>query len=186
MITYYEEHSASWIALMKLYQQFQAAVFYWVKEAEDVRHKDLLMELTPLFGSERDLHRRLFVTDFLQSTDMWDERTIELVWKELTQIALMEQEEVAARAAKALLKLKSPATRLCIAEEIFILAENELQKKKPDFVLFGLGCTLLRQIGCKESFERFCTQYKNQIYLGTGLEEFDLEEMAQSMNYLEK
>lgn len=90
MIAFQEEHSSSWLELMEYYQQYRAAVFRWVNEAEDVRRKDLLMELTPLFSKERSLSRRLLVTDFLHSTDMWDEKTIALVWKELTQIALAE------------------------------------------------------------------------------------------------
>jgi len=181
MIAFQEEHSLSWSELMEYYQRYRAAVFRWVNETEEVRCKDLLMELTPLFSKERSLSRRLLVTDFLHSTDMWDEKTIAFVWKELTQIALAEQEEVAGWAAQALLKIKSSSIRACIIEEIFSLAKQELERDKPDFVLFGMGCTLLWRLGCKESFERFCTLYKNQIYLGIGFDETDFKEMAQSM-----
>ncbi|MFG6368912.1 MAG: hypothetical protein K1W16_10890 [Lachnospiraceae bacterium] len=181
MIAFDKEHSPSWLALMKDYQRYRAAVFRWVEENAEVKQKDLLMELTPLFGNKRDLSRRLLVTDFLQSTDMWDEKTIALVWKELTQIALSEQEEVAGWAAQALLKIKSSSVRACIIEEIFLLAQQELKKDKLDFVLFGMGCTLLWQLGSKECFERFCTLYKNEIYFGIGFDETDFKEMAQSI-----
>ena len=181
MTKFHKDHSLSWLKLMECYQQYRIAVFQWVKEKEDIRRKDLLMELTPLFGKERNLNRRLLVTDFLHSTDMWDEKTIALVWKELTQIALAEQEEVAGWAVQALLKIKSLSIRECIIEETFALAQQELEKDKPDFVLFGMGCTLLWHLGSKESFERFCTLYKNQIYLGIGLDDTDFKEMMQSM-----
>lgn len=181
MISFEEDHSPSWLELMQHYQQYREAVSRWVNEAEETRRKDLLMELTPLFSKERSLSRRLLVTDFLHSTDMWDEKTIALVWKELTQIALAEQEEAAAWAAQALLKIKSLSIRACMIEEIFALAQQELEKDKPDFVLFGMGCTLLWRLGRKESFERFCALYKNEIYFGIGLDETDFKEMAQSM-----
>ena len=60
MIAFQEEHSSSWLELMEYYQQYRAAVFRWVNEAEDVRRKDLLMELTPLFSKERSLSRRFW------------------------------------------------------------------------------------------------------------------------------
>ena len=181
MTAFCEGHSASWLELMQAYQQYRIAVFNWVKEADAVRCKDLMTELTPLFGNERSLERRLLVTNFLRSTDMWDEKTIALVWKELTQVALLEQEEVAGWAAEALLKLKSTQERFCIADEVMFLAEKELQKPEPDYLLFGLGCTLLMRLGCTERFEKFCTRYKDQIYLGIGFDETDLKEMAEQM-----
>ena len=60
----------------------------------------------------RELHRRMLVVDLLRSTEMWDEKALLLVQKELTAIALQEQDEVAAYARMALFKLKGQSERL--------------------------------------------------------------------------
>ena len=177
MVSFGGGHSGSWLELMRAYQQYREAVFGWLKEDEAVRRGDLLAELTSLFGSGRDLQRRLLVTDFLRGAEMWDEGTIALVWRELTQAAWAEQEEVAAWAGEALLKIRDLPGRCRIADEVFVLAERELRKAEPDYVAFGMGCTLLMRLGMAEYFEKFCAQYGEQIYLGNGLDEADLEEM---------
>ena len=67
MIEFDKDHSSTWIEMMSAYQVFRAKLFDWVNEPDQVKQKDLLMEL----GSwkNRDLHRRLLVVDFLQKPD---------------------------------------------------------------------------------------------------------------------
>lgn len=62
MIEFDKDHSSTWIEMMSAYQVFRAKLFDWVNEPDQVKQKDLLMEL----GSwkNRDLHRRLLVVDF--------------------------------------------------------------------------------------------------------------------------
>ena len=181
MIEFSQGHSVSWLELMQSYQQYRTAIYNWSKEENAVKYKDISMELVPVFSQDRNLHRRLLVTDFLQSTDMWDENAISLVWRELTQVALKEQEEVAAWADMALQKLKNHPTILCVADEIFHLDENELKKEEPDFLVFSNGCILLWRLKCKDIFSRFCQRYKEQIFIASGFDEKDLEDMKNSI-----
>lgn len=111
MIEFDKDHSSAWIEMMSAYQVFRAKLFDWANEPDQVKQKDLLMEL----GSwkNRDLHRRMLVVDFLRSTEMWDKKAIILLKKELTAIALQEQDEVAACARMALLKLQMPTGAAC-------------------------------------------------------------------------
>ena len=141
MIEFDKDHSSTWIEMMSAYQVFRAKLFDWANEPDQVKQKDLLMEL----GSwkNRDLHRRMLVVDLLRSTEMWDEKALLLVLKELTAIALQEQDEIAAYARMALSKIKDPSERLTIADEVLRLAAVEEEKAEPDPVVFHNGCLLL-------------------------------------------
>ncbi len=173
MIEFSKEHSNAWLELMTAYQEFRAKVFYWAKENNDVKFHDLYIELSsPII--ERDLHKRLLIMDFLRNTDMWDEKAIVLVYKELTKIALQEQEEVAGYAQMVLKKIKHRPERIDIADKVFMLASVEAKQKKPDCMLFHNGCMLLHDLGCKQQLEQFIQEYKHLIYLASGLDEMDL------------
>lgn len=72
MIEFDKDHSSTWMEMMLAYQFFRAKLFDWANEPDQVKQKDLLLEL----GSweNRDLHRRMLVVDFLRSTEMWDKK----------------------------------------------------------------------------------------------------------------
>ena len=86
MIEFGKDHSPAWLELMSAYQIFRARLFDWSREPDQVKQRDLLLEL----GSweNRDLNRRTLVADLLRSAEMWDEKALLLVQKELTAIAL--------------------------------------------------------------------------------------------------
>ena len=177
MIEFSKEHSKAWLDLMAAYQEFRAKIFHWANENNNVKFHDLYIELSsPIM--ERNLHRRLLTVNFLQNTDMWDEKAIVLVCEELTDIALQEQDEVAAYSRMALKKIKHCPERSNIANKVFMLASAEAKQEKPDCVLFHNGCMLLHDLGCKEQLEQFIQKYKHLIYLASGLDETDLYELV--------
>ena len=180
MIEFGKEHSSSWQEMMLAYQFFRAKLFDWANEPDQVKQKDLLLEL----GSweNRDLHRRMLVVDFLRSTEMWDEKSILLVQKELTAIALQEQDEVAACARMALLKLKDQPERLTIADEVLRMATAEEEKAEPDPIVFHNGCLLLYDLQCEEQFLQYADRYGNLIEQAYGLDEKDLAEMKKTLS----
>ena len=180
MIEFGKEHSSSWQEMMLAYQFFRAKLFDWANEPDQVKQKDLLLEL----GSweNRDLHRRMLVVDFLRSTEMWDEKSILLVQKELTAIALHEQDEVAACARMALLKFKGQPERLTIADEVLRMAAVEEEKAEPDPVVFHNGCLLLYDLQCEEQFLQYADRYGNLIEQAYGLDEKDLAEMKKTLS----
>lgn len=180
MIEFSKEHSKTWLELMAIYQEFRTKIFNWVKETNNVKYHDLYMELsTPVI--KRDLHKRLLVLHFLRNTDMWDGKTILLVYEELTEIALQEQEEVAAYARMTLKKIKHQPERVNIANKIFAIAATEEKQKEPDYVVFHNACMLLYDLGYKEQLKRFIDKYKDFIYLASGLDETDLNELVEKL-----
>ena len=178
MIEFSKEHSKAWIELMAAYQEFRAKVFYWAHENDDVKYRDLYMELSPSV-KKRDLHKRLLITDFLRSTDMWDEKAILLASGELTELALREEDEAAAYSRMALKKIKHCPERMNIADQVFMLASAEAGQERPDCVIFYNGCMLLHDLGCKEQLEQFIQEYKRLICLASGLDEADLCKLAE-------
>lgn len=82
--------------MMSAYQVFRAKLLDWAHEPDRKKQKDLLLELDS--WENRDIHRRMLVVDLLRSTEMWDKKALLLVQKELTAIALQEQDEIAAYA----------------------------------------------------------------------------------------
>lgn len=129
MIEFDKNHSTTWTEMMSAYQIFREKLFDWTHESDQVKQKDLLQELDS--WESRDLHRRMLVVDFLRSTEMWDKKSLLLVQKELTAIALYEQDEVAAYARMALSKFKNQPERLAIADEVLHLAAIETEKATP-------------------------------------------------------
>jgi len=181
MIDFDKEHSEAWLELMAAYQDYRVRIFNWAKEKDEIKYRDLHMELsTPLV--ERDLHKRLLILNFLRSTDMWDEKAIVSVSEELTRIALQEQEEAAAYARMALKKIKRHPERMSIADQVLLLAEAEAKQENPDCEVFHNGCMLLFDLGCKEHLRRFIDAYKDFIYSASGLDEADLNELAESIS----
>ena len=94
MVEFSKNHSSAWMEMMSAYQIFRAKLFDWAHEPDQKKQKDLLLELDS--WENRDIHRRMLVVDLLRSTEMWDEKALLLVLKELTAIALQEQDEIAA------------------------------------------------------------------------------------------
>ncbi|CUQ85307.1 Uncharacterised protein [[Eubacterium] siraeum] len=180
MIEFDKDHSSTWIEMMSAYQVFRAKLFDWANEPDQVKQKDLLMEL----GSwkNRDLHRRMLVVDFLRSTEMWDKKAIILLKKELTAIALQEQDEVAACARMALLKLKCQPERLAIADEVLRMAAVEEEKAEPDPVVFHNGCLLLYDLQCETQFSQYTDRYANLIEQAYGLDKNDLTDMKKTLS----
>ena len=180
MIEFDKDHSSTWIEMMSAYQVFRAKLFDWANEPDQVKQKDLLMEL----GSwkNRDLHRRMLVVDFLRSTEMWDKKAIILLKKELTAIALQEQDEVAACARMALLKLKCQPERLAIADEVLRMAVVEEEKAEPDPVVFHNGCLLLDELQCETQFSQYTDRYANLIEQAYGLDKNDLTDMKKTLS----
>lgn len=180
MIEFGKDHSSAWIEMMSAYQVFRAKLFDWASEPDQVKQKDLLMELSS--WKNRDIHRRLLVVDFLRSTEMWDKKVIILLKKELTAIALQEQDEVAACARMALLKLKCQPERLAIADEVLRMAVVEEEKAEPDPVVFHNGCLLLYDLQCESQFLQYIAQYGNLIEQANGLDEKDLADMKKTLS----
>lgn len=180
MIEFDKDHSSAWIEMMSAYQVFRAKLFDWTNEPDQVKQKDLLMEL----GSwkNRDLHRRMLVVDFLRSTEMWDEKAIILLKKELTAIALQEQDEIAAYARMALSKLKDQSERITIADEVLRLAAVEEEKAEPDPVVFHNGCLLLYDLQCETQFSQYTDRYANLIEQAYGLDKNDLTDMKKTLS----
>ena len=141
MIEFSKDHSSAWMEMMSAYQVFRAKLFDWAHEPDQKKQKDLLLELDS--WENRDIHRRMLVVNLLRSTEMWDEKALLLVLKELTAIALQEQDEIAAYARMALSKIKDQSERLTIADEVLRLAAVEGEKPEPDPVIFHNGCLLL-------------------------------------------
>lgn len=72
MIEFDKDHSSAWLEMMSAYQFFRSKLFDWTHEPDQVKQKDLLLELGSWEG--RDLHRRMLVVNLLRSTEMWDEK----------------------------------------------------------------------------------------------------------------
>lgn len=162
MIEFGKEHSKTWIELMTAYQDYKIKIFNWTKEDIDVKYNDLYIELNQsLF--KRDLHKRLLIMDFLRGTDMWDESVILSVFKELTEIALHDQEVIASYARMILKKIKHHSKQIEIAKQVFILAEKEEKQKDPDYDIFHNGYMLLFDLGYKKELQQFIDKYKNFI-----------------------
>lgn len=89
MIEFSKDHSSAWMEMMSAYQIFRAKLFDWAHEPDQKKQKDLLLELDS--WENRDIHRRMLVVDLLRSTEMWDEKALLLVLKELTAIALQNK-----------------------------------------------------------------------------------------------
>jgi len=181
MVEFDKEHSAAWLELMWAYQSFRQKLYAWAKEANQVKYRDLSMELGAC--ETWDLHRRMLVTDFLRSTEMWDETAILLAYKELTAAALQEQQEVAGYARMALAKLRNRPERLTIADEVFLLAAAEEKQKEPDPDVFHNGCMLLYDLGCEAHFSRFAGQYGILIEQAYGLNQEDFARMKEALCY---
>lgn len=175
MIEFSKDHSSAWMEMMSAYQVFREKLLDWTHEPDQKKQKDLLLEL----GSweNRDIHRRMLVVDFLRSTEMWDEKILILVLKELIAIALQEQDELAAYARMALSKIKGQSERLIIANKVLRLAEVEGKKAEPDPVIFHNGCLLLYDLHCETEFSQYADRYANLIEQAYGLDEKDLADM---------
>lgn len=184
MLEFSNEHSSAWLELMESYQIFREKLFDWAHESDQIKRQDLLLEFDG--WENRDIFRRLLVTDFLRSTEMWDKKAILLVWKELTAVALYEQEEIAAYARLALAKIKSCPERFDITDEIFRLAEAEEKQEKPDLDMFHNGCCLLYDLECEERFAYFASRYGVLIEQAYGLDEKDLADMHKALLQKEK
>ena len=180
MIAFDKEHSSAWMEMMSAYQIFRAKLFDWAHEPDQVKQKDLLLE----FGSwkNRELPRRMLVVDLLRSTEMWDEKALLLAQKELTAVALYEQDEVAAYARMALSKLKGRPERLAIADEVLHLAVVEEEKAEPDPVVFHNGCLLLYDLHCEAEFSQYADRYGTLIEQAYGLDEKDLADMKKTLS----
>lgn len=140
----------------------------------------MLLELDS--WENRDIHRRMLVVNLLRSTEMWDEKALLLVLKELTAIALQEQDEIAAYARMALSKIKDQSERLTIADEVLRLAAVEGEKPEPDPVIFHNGCLLLFDLHCEAEFSQYVDRYANLIDQAYGLDEKDLTEMKKKLS----
>ena len=180
MIEFGKDHSSAWMEMMLAYQVFQAKLFDWAHEPDQKKQKDLLLELDS--WENRDLHRRMLVVDLLRSTEMWDEKALLLVRKELTAVALQEQDEIASYARMALSKLKDQSERLTIANEVLRLAAVEEEKAEPDPVVFHNGCLLLYDLQCEEQFSWYADRYGTLIEQAYGLDKKDLAEMKKTMS----
>ena len=119
MIEFGKDHSPAWMEMMSAYQIFGQSCLIGAMKPDQVKQRDLLLEL----GSweNRDIYRRMLVADLLRSAEMWDEKALLLVQKELTAIALQEQEVIAAFVRMALSKIKGRSERLAIADEVLRL-----------------------------------------------------------------
>ena len=124
----------------------------------------------------------MLVVDLLHSTEMWDEKALLLVLKELTAIALLEQDEIAAYARMALSKLKDQSERLTIADEVLRLAVVEEEKAEPDPVIFHNGCLLLYDLHCEAEFSQYADRYGTLIEQAYGLDEKDLADMKKALS----
>ena len=180
MIVFGKDHSAAWMEMMSAYQIFQAKLFDWAHEPDQKKQKDLLLELDS--WENRDIHRRMLVVNLLRSTEMWDEKALLLVLKELTAIALQEQDEIAAYARMALSKLKDQSERLTIADEVLRMAVVEEEKAEPDPVVFHNGCLLLYDLQCETQFSQYTDRYANLIEQAYGLDKNDLTDMKKTLS----
>ena len=180
MIEFSKDHSPAWMEMMSAYQIFRAKLFDWAHEPDQIKQKDLLLELDS--WENRDLHRRMLVVDLLRSTEMWDEKALLLVQKELTAIALQEQDEVAAYARMALFKLKGQSERLSIANEVLRLAAVEEEKAEPDPVVFHNGCLLLYELHCEAQFSQYTERYGTLIEQAYGLDENGLADIKKTLS----
>ena len=180
MIEFGKDHSPAWLELMSAYQIFRARLFDWSREPDQVKQRDLLLEL----GSweNRDLNRRTLVADLLRSAEMWDEKALLLVQKELTAIALQEQEVIAAFVRMALSKLKGRSERLAIADEVLRLVAEEEGKAEPDPVVFHNGCLLLYDLHCEAEFSQYADRYGTLIEQAYGLDEKGLADMKKTLS----
>lgn len=180
MIEFDKDHSMAWMEMMSAYQVFRAKLFDWAHEPDQIKQKDLLLEI----GSweNRDLHRRMLVVDLLRSTEMWDEKTLLLVQKELTAVALHEQDEVAAYVRMALSKFKGQPESLAIADEVLHLAAVETEKADPDPVVFHNGCLLLYDLRCETQFSQYADRYANLIEQAYGLDKKDVADMKKTLS----
>ena len=182
MIEFSKDHSSAWMEMMSAYQVFRAKLFDWAHEPDQIKQKDLLLELDS--WQNRDLHRRMLVVDLLRSTEMWDEKALLLVLKELTAIALLEQDEIAVYARMALSKLKDQSERLTIADEVLRLAVVEEEKAEPDPVVFHNGFLLLYELHCEVAFSQYGDRYANLIEQAYGLDEKDLAGMKKTLSQI--
>ena len=180
MIEFSKDHSSAWMEMMSAYQVFRVKLLDWAHEPDQIKQTDLLLELDS--WENRDLHRRMLVVDLLRSTEMWDKKALLLVQKELTAIALQEQDEVAACARMALLKLKCQPERLAIADEVLRMAAVEEEKAEPDPVVFHNGCLLLYDLQCETQFSQYTDRYANLIEQAYGLDKNDLTDMKKTLS----
>ena len=74
MIEFSKDHGRAWMEMMSAYQIFRAKLFDWAHELDQIKQKDLLLELDS--WENRELHRRMLVVDLLRSTEMWDEKAL--------------------------------------------------------------------------------------------------------------
>ncbi len=181
MMEFDNEHSQAWLDRMFSYQSFRNKLYDWTKENDTIKHKDLLMELGPWEWKSRNLHKRLLVTEFLRSTEMWDKQAILLIYKELTAIALQEQVDLACSARMVLKKIKRCPEHFSVAEEVFALPEVEEKETEPDLGVFHNGCLLLYDLGCEVHFSQFVEQYGDLIEQAYGLDQNDFAEMEESL-----
>ena len=182
MIEFDKAHSEAWLELMCAYQSFEYKLYDWAKQSNAVKYQDLLMEVGPWDWKSRDFHKRLLVINFLRSTEMWDNQAILLVHKELTAIALQEQQELAAYARMVVEKIKHCPERFAVADEVFVLAEAEEKCTEPDVDVFHNGCLLLYDLGCEAHFSRFVERYGDLIEQAYGLDKSDFVRMKESLS----
>ena len=180
MIAFDKEHSSAWMEMMSAYQVFRVKLLDWAHEPDQIKQTDLLLELDS--WENRDLHRRMLVVDLLRSTEMWDKKALLLVQKELTAIALQEQDEIAAYARMALSKLKDQSERCTIADEVLRLVAVEKEKAKPDPVVFHNGCLLLYDLHCEAEFSQYADRYGTLIEQAYGLDEKGLADMKKTLS----
>ncbi|MUU10459.1 MAG: hypothetical protein EP146_03320 [Oscillibacter sp.] len=109
---------------------FRARLFDWSREPDQVKQRDLLLEL----GSweNRISTEERWWRIFYAAPRCGMKKPLLLVQKELTAIALQEQEVIAAFVRMALSKLKGRSERLAIADEVLrLVAEEEGKRSRP-------------------------------------------------------
>ena len=149
-----EKCSEQWAQLKQARAIYKAAIFDWCHLDNDIKRNDLLPELN---GT---LHQQLMVSDFLQSTEMWDREAIIAIFHELVDEALNGQEEVAAWSIQALCKLKNHPVRSQIAEDIWKISEIS---NKSDWFVFHNAYLLLYYLGCKKDLFQYIDRFHSEI-----------------------
>lgn len=76
MIEFSKDHSPAWLEMMSAYQVFRAKLSEWSCKSDQVKQKDLSLELDS--WENRDIHRRMLVLALLRSTEMWDKKCFSL------------------------------------------------------------------------------------------------------------
>lgn len=166
-----EEYSEEWIQLIKSKGEFEKAALGFNNIDKERKYQDLCKGL-----NKSDLFGQISVLKMMGEGYIFAD-SIELVVKELVQIAIMGHEECIGWAGTALNHLNMKKWKDKIIQLVFFYTDNNLN----DYDIFHYSWLLLYKLRFKQALEKYIDIYKDYM-----VGEFDEEDLRDIANLKER